>query len=360
MLKVSFMHTGDIHLGSAFDFDHNGELRAKERRLEVWEAFEKIVRTAAKNELDLLLIAGNLFDHQEFRYARVKRVADLLGTLEHTQVVIAPGREDYYRTSNLYGLTDWPANVTVFTSGRYETAVFPALQTAVHGLGWTQPVYDETEVRKPPVPLADHYNIFLLNGAIGDGEPGQLTVAPGDLSGYDYVALGGRLNHAVVGGCYYPGCPEPLDFSCSGEHGIIVGKLAGDRVETGFSPGQKRFYRELTVAITPEMTKADIKRAVVGEAPMAERLNNFYRLTLTGCWRPETSLAAMIQELQQYFYYLEVEATALGLDFHELSKDHTQDLFGELCREILKERQDFTALAAVMLTQESLARGDAQ
>lgn len=40
-MKVSFIHTGDLHMGRQFHFNRRGDIYGKNKRLDLWETFEK-------------------------------------------------------------------------------------------------------------------------------------------------------------------------------------------------------------------------------------------------------------------------------------------------------------------------------
>ena len=51
-MKISFIHTGDIHLGRQFHFKGGDPGLGERRRMELWKTFDKIIQTAEKNHTD--------------------------------------------------------------------------------------------------------------------------------------------------------------------------------------------------------------------------------------------------------------------------------------------------------------------
>ncbi|MEG2419638.1 MAG: DNA repair exonuclease [Eubacterium sp.] len=117
-MKVSFIHTGDLHLGRQFHFKRNGDVFGSNKRTDLWRTFDKILNTAEKNQIDLLLIAGDLFDSDEIEMSEINRAADKFSKLSMTKVVILAGNHDYYSSVALYGLVDWPDNLFSFFGNR--------------------------------------------------------------------------------------------------------------------------------------------------------------------------------------------------------------------------------------------------
>ena len=101
-MKVSFIHTGDLHMGRQFHFNRRGDIYGKNKRLDLWETFEKILNTAEKNQIDLLLIAGDLFDSDEVDIMEIERVAEKFSRLTTTRVVICAGNHDCYSSPVSY------------------------------------------------------------------------------------------------------------------------------------------------------------------------------------------------------------------------------------------------------------------
>ena len=80
---MKFFHIADTHLGAIPDA---GFAWSEERRSEIWESFRSVVAKADREEVDLLLIAGDLF-HRQPLMRELKEVNYLFSTLKKTKVV---------------------------------------------------------------------------------------------------------------------------------------------------------------------------------------------------------------------------------------------------------------------------------
>ena len=58
---MKFIHIADIHLGARPDRDKEW---AKERELHSWQAFKEVIDKVKEEQVQLLLIAGDLFHGQ--------------------------------------------------------------------------------------------------------------------------------------------------------------------------------------------------------------------------------------------------------------------------------------------------------
>ena len=59
---MSFIHIADLHLGSSPEAEF---LWGKNRAEEIWDSFAAVIDACNEKEIDLLLIAGDLFDRQK-------------------------------------------------------------------------------------------------------------------------------------------------------------------------------------------------------------------------------------------------------------------------------------------------------
>ena len=104
---MKFLHTADIHLGAKPDA---GAAYTQSREKELWNSFQHVVEVCEEEQVDLLLIAGDLF-HRQPLLRELKDVSYLLGKLTHTQVVLSAGNHDYIKAGSYYLTNKWPENV---------------------------------------------------------------------------------------------------------------------------------------------------------------------------------------------------------------------------------------------------------
>ena len=101
---MKFFHIADTHLGAIPDA---GFAWSEERRSEIWESFRSVVAKADREEVDLLLIAGDLF-HRQPLMRELKEVNYLFSTLKKTKVVFIIGNHDYLKVHARRGNTAPP------------------------------------------------------------------------------------------------------------------------------------------------------------------------------------------------------------------------------------------------------------
>src|SRR5207237_8483987 len=138
--------TAEVHLGSDGygDTSQQAAHRERERR-----TFERLVDRALSDQVDLLLIAGDLFDHNRASDEAVEFVRRELARLRQP-VVILPGNHDVLRSNAIYDRHDYTAgasSVHLIRQLNGETIALPALDTA----GWAR-AREDGDARCTPLP----------------------------------------------------------------------------------------------------------------------------------------------------------------------------------------------------------------
>lgn len=225
MLRV--LHTADVHLG-ARHADLGDQATAQRERQ--FAAFRATVDLALAEPVDLVLVAGDLFDSNVQPRRSVERVTAELRRLVDARIrtALIPGTHDVYDRASIYRSYDLPALagavgsdlLTVLTPDRRSIAL-EALDVVVHGLVFAtkraphSPLRD-LDVRKAP---GATWHIGMVHGSVAipgqtDGDEVVITTDEIAATGLDYLALGhwhstsrGRAGSTVYA---YSGSPEPV------------------------------------------------------------------------------------------------------------------------------------------------------
>jgi DNA repair exonuclease SbcCD nuclease subunit len=226
MLRL--LHTADVHLGARHT--DLGEQAAAQRERQ-FAAFRATVDLALAEKVDIVLIAGDLFDSNSQPKRSVDRVVAELKRLAESKIrtVIIPGTHDVYDRSSVYRANDIAAlaaatpgdeMVTVLTPDRPDVHI-AVCDAVIHAR-----VFDTK--RAPESPLKGFqvgddrratWKIGLLHAAVSipgrtDGDEVVVTREEIAATGLDYLALGhwhspqrgtaGAVPYA------YSGAPEPV------------------------------------------------------------------------------------------------------------------------------------------------------
>ncbi|HXG26686.1 MAG TPA: DNA repair exonuclease [Candidatus Binatia bacterium] len=238
MLRL--LHTADVHLGA-----RHADLgdRAANQRERQFAAFVATIDLALAEKVDLVLIAGDLFDSNTQPKRSVERAAAQIERLVEARirVVIAPGTHDVYDRASIYRAYDMPALagavgsdlVTVLDPDHPEVHLKP-LDLIVHGR-----CYATKRAPRSPLAALDvsgddraTWHVGLLHASIaieGRTEHDDVVITTQEIaeSHLDYLALGhwhsfakGKAGQTVYA---YSGAPEPvaLDQDRAG-HALLV------------------------------------------------------------------------------------------------------------------------------------------
>ena len=225
MLRL--LHTADVHLGA-----RHADLgdRAASQRERQFAAFVATVDLALAEKVDLVLIAGDLFDSNTQPRRSVERAAAQLKRLVEARirVVIAPGTHDVFDRASIYRAYDIAALagavgsdlVTVLDPDHTDVHLGP-LDVVVHGRCYATKRAPESPLAGVDVRTDDRaaWHVGLLHAALAiegrtDGDDVVITADEIAASHLDYLALGhwhsfskGKAGKTLYA---YSGAPEPI------------------------------------------------------------------------------------------------------------------------------------------------------
>ncbi|MFZ5817542.1 MAG: metallophosphoesterase family protein [Bacillota bacterium] len=312
MRAVKVLHMADMHLEWPFAGLGIDARRGRMRREELKEVFASIVDLAIREQVQLFLIAGDLFEHDHLTRATVLWLEQQFRRMEGIRVFISPGNHDPLLPNSYYRSFPWPENVHIFGPEPERVDLDP-LGVSVYG--WGFPAYEVTSWQLGSLRVADprRINIVLLHG----GDERYHPFRPSELSALeaDYIALGHIHKAGVVWEedgrviAQYPGSPEALSFGEPGLHGVLVGTVGKEvnrlmPVVTG-----KRQFISRAVNVTGAATPEELVQAVLAVDGEFERMTHAYRLALTGTVDPELTidLPLLEERLAPHFYLLRLQ-----------------------------------------------------
>jgi DNA repair exonuclease SbcCD nuclease subunit len=345
-MLTGFIHTGDLHLGRPFTFNKYGNVYGKNKRKELWSAFDEMVHYADEFKVPLILIAGDLFDSQTVITMDVKRVAEAFERLKETRIVIITGNHDYYGENSPYKKVIWPKNVYIFKDDTFKSIYIQDLNVEIYGMSWVKNQYrDFPEIEFKGLQLEEtHYNILMLHGEVGGLGPYlPLDLKLLESKGFNTIALGHIHKPGMAsGGVAYCGSPVPLHFGETGDHGFLVSRIKTDYenqafyTSNGLDKIESRSYYTKEIDIIPENTYHDIIEKILCCDVLDKRRENFYRIILKGYIEPEIQLEWLEDDLEDEFYYVEVNTSKIepDIDIARLLLENGNNVIGKFIREL--------------------------
>jgi hypothetical protein len=222
------LHTADIHLGS--DGYGNPEEQAA-HAARVRQVLQGIVDCALTDRVDLLLIAGDLFDHDRVPDETIAFVRSELDRLRQP-VVILPGNHDRLRPKAIYDRHDFSSgasHVHVIRRLDGEVIEFADLEAIVWGRAMEEHEPAFQPLAHIPARADGRWCIALGHGFFYPERQRPERSSPifADeirATGWDYVALGHHHHRIDVSqgrvAAHYAGAPGSQDGA--GPHGTVL------------------------------------------------------------------------------------------------------------------------------------------
>ena len=202
MTSFRFLHAADIHLDSPLTGLAGIEGRAAERiRAAPRTAFEALVERAIADQVDFLVIAGDLYDGTWRDYKTGLFFAEQMGLLKQAKIPVFVLHGNHDAESQITRPLALPDNVRVFGTRMAQTFRLDKPNVALHGHSFREKAVTDNLVPGYPAPLEGAFNIGVLHTALG-GTGAHANYAPCSLpelvaKGYDYWALG-HVHHGQV------------------------------------------------------------------------------------------------------------------------------------------------------------------
>jgi exonuclease SbcD len=212
---LKILHTADVHL----DCDSYGKVEQRQAHRALYHhCFETIIARAMAAEVDMLLIAGDLFDHNRVPDETIAFVQEQLRRLQRP-VVILPGNHDCLYTHAIYDRHNFNAacnNIQVITELHGQVIEFPDLDLVVWGRAMEEHTPDFHPLAHIPTRHDQRWHIAMAHGFFYGTrqQPDRSSPIFADEirdTGWDYVALGHQhvLTDVSQGQvtAYYSGAP---------------------------------------------------------------------------------------------------------------------------------------------------------
>jgi DNA repair exonuclease SbcCD nuclease subunit len=192
---MKILHAADLHLDSpmvglsAYEEAPRARLQMATRN-----ALANLVELAIEEQVDLLLLAGDIFDGDWTHYGTGVHFITEMARLREAEIPVVMIAGNHDAQSKLTKTLPYPENVRLLSTHAPQSVIFEDLGVAVHGQGYATPAVLDDLAAGYPARRADLLNIGMLHTS-ADGRPGHERYAPCspaglDAHGYDYWALG--------------------------------------------------------------------------------------------------------------------------------------------------------------------------
>ncbi len=351
---VKILHTADLHIDSPFSmFDLE---KAKQRKTELRRTFNNLVEYCVRENINIVLIAGDLFDMEFVTSDTINYIADCMRKASDVKFVITPGNHDFYCQNGAYDTDVFSSNVYIFKKTQVQKISFDDLETDIYGYAFTSDYLETNMISKIRCENKQRLSIVIGHADIFTKNSKYCPVTVDDIenTGCNYVALGHIHKGSKVdnvGDTYfsYSGCLEGRSFDECGKTHVVVGEFDkylnqfGENRWNGkfrFETFSTRYYEKADCDITGCFNRREIAEKIyslINEKGYNDR--TLLRVTLKGLVRPDFTFDLnSITGDDVGVYYLELKNDVIPtLDNSDLLEDIS--IRGVFYKELLPKLQ---------------------
>lgn len=262
---MKFIHAADIHLGSPFVGLTQQNRKLAQRATQAgYEAFRTMIDCALTEQVDCLLLAGDVYDSNQHSVREQLLVKEQFERLQEAAipVFVIRGNHDF----QLQQIFAYPANVHEF-GAQVEEVAFTTKRgerVVVSGFSYEERWIFHSKVDEFPRRASNaDYQLALYHGEIAAETDKQQAYAPFRLmelteKQYDYWALGHIHQKAVISHhplAVYAGNLQGRSFKEQGEKGFYLVELQEQQpAQMTFVPTNPLEWREIETTVSEELS----------------------------------------------------------------------------------------------------------
>ena len=334
-MGVKFLHTADLHLSRPFGF--LPPQLAEERRRDQRRALTRIADLAIEREVDLVLIAGDLFDSPDPDPTDVEAVTRELMRLGQSgkRTFAIPGNHDYVSQAGFWQRLSIEG-LHVFLEFEWQSVELEDLGISIYGTAFDKMkserrAFEGLELGDAPAIVLAHASYEAFEGQIERYHPFSASEIPQAA----YVALGHYHRLNTIGKACYPGTPEGISFDApeTEDRFVVVGEVGGGSEQIKVNA---RIMRSAEVDCTSFDSQASLLDAV---RKLCET-NALIQVKFIGS--PNSEVAGALDGLSDRFkescLYLATDLTSLSLPPDLPAGDRT--IRGRFCKYMLQQIEE--------------------
>lgn len=339
--KMKIIHCSDLHLDSKMKSNLDS-MKAKERRDEILRTYQNMVEYAAENDVEIIIIAGDMFDKKNITVKAKNVVLDSIFSHPEIDFIYLKGNHD--EASFILDLEEIPSNLKLFTntgwtSYRYGKIVISGIEL---GNLSNYEIYNTLMLNKNDI------NIVTLHGQEVKYDQKDkaeiINIQSLKNKNIDYLALGHvhRFKQERIDnrGIYcYSGCLEGRGFDECGEKGFVLLDINEEKqkIESKFIPFAGRHLYEINVDITGTSTTLEVEEKIDNMIEKIEK-EALIKIVLIGKveLNSERDIKYLEKKYKNMFYFAKIyDETTLKIDY--MTYENDASLKGEFIRLVLKQ-----------------------
>ncbi len=331
MIKI--IHCADLHLDSPME-THMTEEQASTRNTEIIHSFLRLTEYAAKNDVQAVIIAGDMFDGERVKTRTVDEVLDAIYRTPKVDYLYLVGNHD--EAAHAFADHVLPDNLKIFDK---EWKTYEYEGVSISGIEICEANARSLYLN---VPYKENViNIITLHGQVGSvSGVDHVNISQLKNKGIDYLALGHLHTYSEQSldseGIYcYSGCLEGRGFDECEAKGFVLLTIEAGRIQHKFVPFSCRQLHRISVDITGLTKNSEIgqKMKEVTQNISSEDMVEF---VLYGGVDPTANIAVSYLKnlIKREFFFVKVkDETCMTINPEDYKNDIS--LKGEFIRLIL-------------------------
>lgn len=297
---LSILHLADIHLGATYSFlPHEKSKKAKETQFEI---LNQAIEYGNKQNVNAILISGNLFDQPVPPSDIVHRAFSIISK-SNSYVLISPGNHDHLSSQSPYINSNLPSCIHVFSS-----PTLTSFNINNDCVVWGAAFCDiSAKIPLNVELLKEKHNILLVHSDLKtQSKYNPLTALDLKNSGFDYAALGHNHTYSGMhraGKTIYAcsGSPSAISSDDTGKKGFLYG-IFGNQTKFKFIPSIGMEAHNIEIDFTSLMSDKMLQQVLTPMIPK-NHARSYATINLTGerCYNP--NISALENVLNQIFFH---------------------------------------------------------
>lgn len=344
---MKLIHCADVHLDSRL-LANLDERKAKLRREEILNTFLNMVDYAARENVEAILIAGDLFDTARVQAGVRYSVENVI--LKHPDIDFYLLKGNHSAAGFLDGLTKVPSNLHLFHTEWTSYVLNPERNGNIVLTGAELTGENAGVLCSSLVPDYEKFNIVMLHGQqqnyVSRNKAETIPLQQLKNKGIDYLALGHVHEYHMEeldkrGVWCYCGCLEGRGFDECGEQGFVLLDIDEENLKGTYTriPFAFRKLHTIRTDVSGCGNSSDMAETV--QDMLIERQispKDMVKVILTGELdvAAEKNLDFITRKLEDFYFSLKIyDETGLVVDLDSFMLD--ESLKGEFVRQVMAD-----------------------
>ena len=337
---MKIIHCADLHLDSKMETNLSKE-KARERKNEILITFEKMVEYAGQNDVEAIIIAGDMFDKNKISQKAKKLVKNAIYSNPEIDFIYLKGNHDEAGFIDEEEIV--PQNLKMFNNRNWTTYEYGDISISGMEFG----MQNDYEIYNSLMLEKDKTNIVVMHGQESEFDVKDKTeiinLKQLKNKNIDYLALGHihtyKQEKLDNRGIYcYSGCLEGRGFDECGEKGFVLLNIEDGKINTEFIPFASRTLYEINVDLTGISDESQIEEKIKEEIKDIPS-NSLLKIVLVGEVElgEERDIEYLTKKFEPYFYFVKIQdKPKIKIDYMKYQNDIS--LKGEFIRLVLSQK----------------------